>query len=40
MNKNLPLFDVEGNKLEDKMRNVLVVAIFGFSCNFLLKKVQ
>jgi hypothetical protein len=40
MYKNLPLLDVDGNKLEDKMGNILVVAIFGFSCNFLLKKVQ
>lgn len=40
MRKNLPLLDVEGNKLEDKMRNVLVIAIFSFFCNFLLKKVQ
>jgi len=40
MRKNLPLLDVEGDKLEDEMRNVLVIAIFCFFWNFLLKKVQ
>ena len=40
MSKNLPLLDVKSDKLEYQMRNVLVIAIFGFFCNFLLKKVQ